>query len=252
MIHVFPLRNIPEITEGDSLAEIFCSEFSFQNGDVIALCSTIVSKAEGRIARLEDFVPSEKAKEIAEKLDKDPRFVQAVLDESEEVLLESPFLLVKARFGNICINAAIDSSNVREGYILLPPKDPEKSAAKIREEIERISGKKVGVIITDTNGRCFRKGVVGFAIGVSGVKAMKDWRNEKDLYGRELEVTVECLADEIAAFANLIMGEGDYGIPAVVFRGLEVSGEGSISEIYRDESEDVIRRIIREWKAKDS
>ncbi len=252
MIHVFPLKNIPEIREGDSLAEIFCSEFSFEDGDVIALCSTIVSKAEGRVARLEDFTPSERAESMAKKLDKDPRFVQAVLNESEEILLENPFLLVKAKFGNICINAAIDTSNVREGYILLPPKDPDNSAAIIKEEIKRISGKKVGVVITDTNGRCFRRGVVGFAIGVSGIKAMKDWRKERDLYGRELEVTVECVADEIAAFANLIMGEGDYGIPAVVFRGLEVDGDGSIREIYRDRSEDVIRRIIREWRTGDS
>ncbi len=134
---------------------------------------------------------------------------------------------------------------MEKGYVLLPPKDPDGSAKKIRDRIREITGKDVGVIITDTNGRCFRRGVVGFAIGVSGVQSMKDWIGKEDLYGNELEVTVECVADEIAAFANLLMGEGGDGIPAVVFRGLSVLGEGSASEIYRDEEEDVIRRCLK-------
>ena len=252
MIHVFPIKSIPEIREGDSLAEIFSSKFSFEDGDVIAVCSTIVSKAEGRMIRVEDMAPSPEAVRIARLVDKDPRLVQAVLDESDEIILEKPFLLVKAKFGNICVNAGIDGSNVRPGHILLPPSNPDRSAERIMKELKKITGKRVGVIITDTNGRCFRRGVVGFAIGISGVQAMKDWRMERDIYGRELEVTVECVADEIAAFANLIMGEGDYGIPAVVFRGLDVSDSGSMDEIYRSESEDVIRRIIREWREKSS
>ena len=248
MIHVFPLRNIPEIKEGDDLAEIFSSTFSFEDGDVLAVCSTIISKAEGRAVRLESITPSELAFKIAESIGRDPRLVQAVIDCSDEIILEKPFLLVKARFGNVCINAGIDTSNVESDHILLPPKNPDESAKKIREKIEQLTGKKIGIVITDTNGRCFRRGVAGFAIGISGIEGMRDWRSMRDRFGRELEVTVECVADEIAGFANLIMGEGDYGIPAVVFRGLEVSGDGSMKEIYRDESEDIIRGIIREWK----
>ncbi len=249
MIHVFPIRNVPEIRKGDDLAEIFTQNFSFENGDVIAVCSTVVSKAEGRIVKVDEITPSNEAIRISRILQKDPRIIQAVLDESNEIILEKPFLLVRAKFGNICINAGIDTSNIEPGYILLPPENPDKSAEEIRKGVENITGKKVGVVITDTNGRCFRKGVVGFAIGVSGIQVMKDWRKMKDLYGKELEITVECIADEIAGFANLIMGEGDYGIPAVVFRGLEVGGEGSMNEIYRNESEDVIRGIIKEWKS---
>ncbi len=245
MIEVIPVKGLPLIKKGDDLAELITRVVEIRDGDVIAICSTVVSKAEGRIKKLSDYNPSEKAKEIAKKIGKPAEFVQAVLDESEEVLIYEPFLLVKAKFGNICVNAGIDASNVEKGYIVLPPKDPDKSAEKIKKRIEEITGKRVGVIITDTNGRCFRRGVTGFAIGISGVKAMKNWIGEKDLYGNVLEITVECIADEIAAFANLIMGEGADGIPAVVFRGLNVLGNGTMDEIYRSEEEDVIRRCLK-------
>ncbi|MBE8538599.1 coenzyme F420-0:L-glutamate ligase [Geoglobus acetivorans] len=252
MIRVFRIEGVPRIRKGDNLAEIFSSLFEFQDGDVLAVCSTVISKAEGRVVRLEDIIPGEHAVKLAEKLGKDERFVQAVLDESKEILLEDPFILTHARFGNICVNAGIDNTNVEKEYLLLPPDDPDGSAERLKNEIERITGKNVGVVITDTNGRCFRKGVVGVAVGISGVKALEDWRGKKDLYGQELEVTVECIADEIAAFANMLMGEGDDGVPAVVFRGLEVLGNGSVKEIYRSEEEDIIRRIIKEWKRENS
>lgn len=252
MIRIYRIEGVPKIKKGDNLAEILTSLFSFEDGDVIVICSTVVSKAEGRVVKIDEIEPGNVARRIAEKIQKDPRFVQAVLDESDEILIEEPFILTKAKFGNICVNAGIDASNVEQGYILLPPENPDESARKIREGIKRLSGKRVGVIITDTNGRCFRKGVAGVAIGISGVKAMRDWRGEKDLYGKELEVTVECVVDEIAGFANLLMGEGADGVPAVVFRGLDIEGEGSMKEIYRDKEEDVIRRIIREWRQRNS
>ncbi len=245
MIRVFPIRNVPKIKEGDDLAYIFSNLFNFEDKDVLAVCSTIVSKAEGRCVKIDEIKASEKAIRIAEKLNKDPRFIQVVIDESDEILIDYPILLTKAKFGNICVNAGVDNSNVEKGYILLPPKNPDNSAKKLRDRIKEITGKKVGVIITDTNGRCFRKGVVGFSIGISGVKALRDWIGEVDLYGNKLEVTVECVADEIAAFANLIMGEGGDGIPAVVFRGLDVMGEGRMDEIYRSEEEDIIRKLIK-------
>ncbi len=244
-VRVYPVK-LPLIKPGDDLAKLIAEAFELEDGDIIAICSTVVSKAEGRIAELKDYDPSDEAVKIAEKLNLEPEFVQAVLDESEEILLDHPFLLVKAKFGNICVNAGIDRSNVEAGKIILPPKNPDESAEKIRRGIERITSSKVGVIITDTNGRCFRRGVVGFAIGISGIKAMRNWMGERDLFGNRLEKTVECVADEIAAFANLIMGEGDWGIPVVVFRGLNLIGEGSMDEIYRSEEEDVIRRSLIE------
>jgi len=244
-VEVIPVKGLPLIKEGDDIAKLLAEKFELMDGDVVVICSTIVSKAEGRVKWLRDYVPSERAREIADKVGKPPEFVQAVLEESEEVLIDSPFLLVKAKFGNVCVNAGIDASNVEEGKIVLPPENPDESARRLRERFKELTGKDVGVIITDTNGRCFRRGVVGFAIGLAGVKAMKDWIGERDLYGRELEVTVECIADEIAAFANLLMGEGGDGIPAVVVRGLDVTGESSMDEIYRSEEEDVIRRCLK-------
>ena len=245
MIEAFIVKGIPLIKEGDDLATIISSRFNLVDNDIVVICSTVVSKAEGRIRDLNSYKPTDKAIKIAEKLGKDAKIIQAVLEESEEVLIDYPILLVKAKFGNICINAGIDASNVERGKILLPPLNPQKSAEEIRNRIEEISGKKVGVIITDTNGRCFRKGVVGFAIGVAGIEAMRDWVGKKDLYGNMLEVTVECVADEIAAFANLLMGEGGDGTPVVVIRGLDLIGDGNVSEIYRSEDEDVIRKLIR-------
>lgn len=245
MIKAFVVKSIPLIKKGDDLASIISSRFEIENKDIVVICSTVVSKAEGRIKDLNDYIPSEKALNIAKRLGKDARIIQAVLDESDEVLIDYPILLVKAKFGNICINAGIDASNVEKGKILLPPLNPQRSAEKIRKRIEELTGKKVGVIITDTNGRCFRRGVVGFAIGVSGVKAMKNWIGKKDLYGNVLEITVECVADEIAAFANLLMGEGGDGTPVVIIRGLDLIGDGSVDEIYRSEDEDVIRKAIK-------
>jgi len=171
---------------------------------------------------------------------------------SEGDVVAYPFLLVRAKFGNVCVNAGIDRSNVEEGYILLPPENPDLSARRLRSAIKEISGCDVGVVLTDTNGRCFRKGVTGFAVGCSGLKPLKNWVGKKDLFGRPLRKTSECVADEIAAFANLLMGEGDYSVPAVVFRGLEKlleTGECEFRTVYRGDDEDVIRRIIKEWQS---
>lgn len=245
-MEVFGLR-LPIIKEGDDIARMIVNAYEVEEGDIIAICSTIVSKAEGRMVKLENYKPTEEAIKIAERIGEDPRFIQAVLDESEEILIDCPFLLVKAKFGNICVNAGIDRSNVEEG-ILLPPKDPDKSAENIRRRIKELTGKDVGIIITDTNGRCFRRGVTGFAIGVSGVKVFRDWVGKRDIYGKPLTKTVECVADEIAGFANLIMGEGDWGIPVVVFRGLDLKGEGKAEHIYRDEREDLIRTCLKKCK----
>jgi coenzyme F420-0:L-glutamate ligase/coenzyme F420-1:gamma-L-glutamate ligase len=246
-VSFIPVEGLPLVREGDDVADLILKRASqlIEDGDIIAICSTIVSKSEGRVRRLEDYRPSEEALRISKRIGKPPEFVQAVLEESDEILVDEPFLLVKARFGNICVNAGIDSSNVEEGKIILPPLNPDRSAERIRRRFEEISGRRVGIVITDTNGRCFRRGVVGVAIGISGLAALKNWIGERDLFGKVLEVTVECIADEIAAMANLLMGEAGNGIPAVIVKGLEAFGEGKAEEIYRSEEEDVIRRKLR-------
>ncbi len=248
-VEVIPIKfPVVRETKIDEIAK-FLSNY-IENGDIVAVCSSLISRAEGRVKKLDEFTPTKKAIEIAKKIGEDARFVQAVLDESEEILIEYPFLLVKSKSGNICVNAGIDRSNVESGFILLLPKDPDKSAEKLRRIFEKM-GFKVGVVITDTNGRCFRKGVTGFAVGASGLITVRNWINSKDLFDNTLKKTQECIVDEIAAFANLIMGEGGDSIPAVVFRGLDfvlsTRSEG-VKSIYRNDGEDIIRRIIREWR----
>ncbi|MEM2325426.1 MAG: coenzyme F420-0:L-glutamate ligase [Archaeoglobaceae archaeon] len=244
-VEFIPVKGLPIIKKGDDIAKMIAEKIELRDEDIVVVCSTVVSKSEGRVRRLSDYNPGLLAIELSTKVGKPAEFIQAVIEESEEILLKEPFLLVKAKYGNICVNAGIDASNIEKGSILLPPTNPDESAERIRKRLQEITGKRVGVIVTDTNGRCFRKGVVGIAMGIAGIYAMRDWRGKSDLYGNVLEVTVECIADEIAAFANLIMGEAGDGIPAVVVRGLKILGNGSVREIYRNEEEDVIRRCLK-------
>jgi coenzyme F420-0:L-glutamate ligase/coenzyme F420-1:gamma-L-glutamate ligase len=215
------------------------SLFELEDGDVLCLASTIVAKAEGRSRSLEDYTPTARAAEIAGAIGKDPRFVQAVLDESADVLLDRPFLLVATRFGHIGVNAGIDQSNVGGDRILLLPKNPSASAEMIRSRL----GKDCAVIITDTCGRPFRCGVTGVAVGFAGMAALRDWRGKRDMHGKALEITLEAIVDEIAGMANLLMGEADDGTPAAVFRGLLYPRSGG--RVFMPEEKDVIRPRLK-------
>lgn len=248
-LNAFTVPDIPLIREGDNLADIICERARLHDHDIIAIASTIVAKAEGRVIELSDVVPSDRALTIAERNDSDPGFVQVVLDESEEILLKSPFLLVKTRNGNICVNAGIDESNIDGDRVILLPENPDLSAKKIRNDIFSITNRKVSVIITDTNGRAFRDGQTGVAIGISGIAPTMDWRGRRDLFGRVLEVANEAIADEIAGTANILFGEGSDGTPVVIIRGLDFYAEqDGIKSIYFPESEDVIRRALLQIK----
>ena len=235
----YVIRGLPLIKEGDDIASLVDSHFGLKDGDVLCIASTIVAKSEGRFRNLEDYNPGTRATEIAENLGKDPRFVQAVLDESAEILLDKPFLLAVTRFGHIGVNAGIDQSNVGEGRILLLPENPSVSAESIRHQLD----KDCAVIITDTCGRPFRCGVAGVAIGYAGIAGLRDWRGERDMHGKVLEITLEAIADEIAGAANLLMGEAGGGTPAVVFRGLKYPRSGG--SIFMPEDEDVIRPRLK-------
>jgi coenzyme F420-0:L-glutamate ligase / coenzyme F420-1:gamma-L-glutamate ligase len=233
------VHGLPIIKEGDDIAHLISSHFELKDGDVLCIASTIVAKSEGRFRNLEDYNPGTRASEIAGKLGKDPRFVQAVLDESSEILLDKPFLLAVTRFGHIGVNAGIDQSNVGEGRILLLPENPSVSAESIRYRL----GKDCAVIITDTCGRPFRRGVAGVAIGHAGIAGLRDWRGERDIHGKALEITLEAIVDEIAGAANLLMGEAGGGTPVVVFRGLKYPRSGVC--IFMSEDEDVIRPRLK-------
>ena len=235
----FLVYGLPVVKEGDDLASLLGSLFQIQDGDVVCIASTIVAKSEGRFRSLDDYNPGPSAIRIAKAIEKDPRFVQAVLDESAEVLFEQPFILSVTRFGHIGVNAGIDQSNVGEGRILLLPKDPQASAERIRSNL----GKDCAVIITDTCGRPFRCGVTGVAIGWSGIAALRDWRGVADMHGRKLEITLEAIADEIAGMANLLMGEAGDGTPVAVIRGLKYPRSGGC--LFMPEEEDVIRPYLK-------
>lgn len=247
----FTVEKIPLIKPGDSLGHLISKRTSLEDHDIVIISSTVVSKSENMIRSIKDIPVTERGRKIALRNNTDPRFVQAVLNESIELLLESPFLLVRMKNGCICVNAGIDHSNVEgSDNILLLPEDSDESARKIKDSLFELTGKKVSVIITDTNGRAFRIGQTGAAIGIAGIKAMRDWRGTKDLFGKILEVKNEGVVDELACFANLLMGEGDGGTPVVVIRGLEMYHESNgIKDILRPEKEDMIKKALRSLSA---
>jgi coenzyme F420-0:L-glutamate ligase / coenzyme F420-1:gamma-L-glutamate ligase len=237
------VNNVPFVKQGDDLTD-FLRDEDLHDGDIVVIASTIVSKAEGLTRSLEGFNPGVRAHRIAAGLNEDPRFIEAVLGQSAEILIEKPFLLVESKFGHICVNAGVDRSNVEEGLVLLLPDDPSKSAQQIRTRIRERYGKNVAVLITDTCGRSFREGQTGVGIGFAGISPMKDWRGMKDLEGKALEITNEGIGDEIAGLANLMMGEGAGGTPIVIVRG--ITYENRPCKVFRSKETDVIRKFIRE------
>ena len=236
--------------KGDDIGRLACERFSFGDGDVLLVASTVVSKSEGRTVRLEDVVPSERARRIAAAKEDDPRFVELVLGESADVVEMGGLLLCRTRFGHVGPNSGLDRSNVEDGVVLLLPIDPLSSARRIADSIYRHQGAVVGVIVTDTCGRPFRRGQTGVALGVWGMPPMRDWRGLRDLYGRELEVTCEAVADELAAASNLLMGEAGGGTPAVVARGLAPeerrTGMPGCDGLYRPDEDDLVYGVLRE------
>lgn len=220
------------IKAGDDVGKIIvevCGNngFSIEDHDVIVVAQKIFSKAEKRVFRLKDVVPSQQAEKLSKVTGKDPRFVELVLRETSTVLKASrEILLVKDRRGLVCINAGIDKSNVEgvENFALLP-ENPDRSTRDCRLAIEKLTGKKVAVVMCDTYSRPFRRGQVNFAIGVAGVNLFRDYRRKKDLFGHVLKVKNVAVVDEVASAAELLMGQGAEATPVVIVRGLGGSVE---------------------------
>ncbi|GAB3037040.1 coenzyme F420-0:L-glutamate ligase [Natronobiforma cellulositropha] len=249
-MHLQAVPDLPEVRPGDDLAALVAERTDLEDGDVLTIASTVVSKAEGRMADLEAFPAGPRASEIATRLtertgeEKDPRFAQAVLEESTDLVMDEPFLLTETRFGHVCVNAGIDRSNVPDHDLLLLPERPGESAARIREALPA----DVAVVVTDTCGRPFRYGQRGVAIGWAGIPASRDWRGEPDRDGRELGVTVQSVVDELASAANLVTGEGAGGTPAVVVRDWEFGDHAGSDNLFRDLESDFVRQALREWE----
>ncbi|USZ67066.1 coenzyme F420-0:L-glutamate ligase [Halorussus salilacus] len=249
---VFAVPGLPEVRPGDDLAALVEQRADLRDDDVVVVASTVVSKAEGRLADLDDFPPSPRAREIAARLEdlsgeqKDPRFAQAVLEESTEIIMEAPFLLTATRFGHVGVNAGIDRSNVGDGDhdLLLLPERPSESADRIRSALSTDSA----VVVSDTCGRPFRHGQRGVALGWAGIPASRDWRGERDRDGHELEVTVESVVDELASTANLVTGEGDDGLPVAVVRDWDFGDHEGSENLFRDVEGDFVRQALRGWE----
>jgi coenzyme F420-0:L-glutamate ligase / coenzyme F420-1:gamma-L-glutamate ligase len=224
------LAGIKLVEPGDDLGAIAAGAFAAnglvpKDGDVLVVAQKIVSKAEGRHVDIAAVRPSDRAIALAAEVDKDPRFVEVVLSESKRVVRRRPgLLIVEHRLGLVMANAGIDHSNVaaEDGgeRVLLLPLDPDGSAQALRDHLFAAFATRVGIIISDSFGRPWRKGTVGVAIGSAGLPALVDLRGHPDLFERPLLVTETGFADEIAAAAGLLMGQADEGVPMVLVRGL--------------------------------
>lgn len=243
------LPHIPHVQPGDDLAAILVASLetarlTLEPGDIVVITSKLVSKAEGRFVDLRTVEPSARARTVAERTRKDPRMVELILRESTAISRMRPdVLIVRHRLGFTLANAGIDHSNVgRDGedWVLLLPEDPDRSAAQIRQRLRDLTGTAPGIVISDSHGRPFRIGTVGVAIGLAGFPAAWDKRGQRDLYGRELRITVTGLGDELAAAAGLVTGQGAEGLPVVLVRGTALpEGDGCAADLVRPEALDL-------------
>ena len=218
-LQVIGVVGLPEVRPGDDLAALIAQRLELEDGDIVIVAQKVVSKAEGRIRNLAEVEPGERARRYADQLPADARIVQVILDESVRVVRDERVLIVETRHGYVCANAGVDHSNVPglEAVTLLP-EDPDASAERLRESLQRLSGREVGVIVADTFGRAWRMGIANVALGVAGTPALLDYRGRPDDFGLELTATVVAVADELACAAELAMGKTGR-VPAAVVRG---------------------------------
>jgi coenzyme F420-0:L-glutamate ligase / coenzyme F420-1:gamma-L-glutamate ligase len=243
-----PLPPLPDVRPGDDLAGMLAAAApaDLAAGDVLVVAHKVVSKSEGRVRRLSDIEPGERARELAEEHRKDARLVQAVLDESVELLrARHGVLICVTRHGLVCANAGVDLSNASgEGEVVLLPDDPDASARRLRGGIELAIGVRPAVVISDSFGRAWRLGQTDVAIGAAGLAPLDAWRGRPDAYGRELRVTEIAIADAVAAAADLARAK-DSREPAVLLRGLgrfvtEADGPGAAA-LRRPRDQDLFR-----------
>ncbi len=263
-INIIGLKDIPLVKKGDDIPMLILEslkimELSLLDGDIIVIAQSLISKSNGRTRNLEEITPSKKALELYKKIStksrnqglplKDPRLIQIILEESKDIIKTEHVLITETKHGFICADAGIDKSNIEgKETISLLPKDSDRDAEKIREEIRKQTLKDVGVIISDSFGRPFRIGAVGVAIGVSGINPVLDMRGKKDLFGYKLQTTMIGQVDSLASAAQIVMGEADEGIPIVLIRGykFEFNREAKIESIIRNKEIDLFREPIDE------
>jgi coenzyme F420-0:L-glutamate ligase / coenzyme F420-1:gamma-L-glutamate ligase len=246
-VRLLCLPGLPEIRCGDDLSEQITiaarqARLRFENGDVLVVAQKIVSKAEGAVVQLQTVVPSTQAQAIAERQKRDPRLVEVILKESQRLVRTDPVLIAETRHGYVCANAGVDHSNVPGGdAVTLLPRDPDQSAKNLAGALRKRTGKRIGVIISDTFGRPWRLGLTNVAIGASGVPVLQDLRGTRDRDGKPLTATILAVADELAAAAGLLMAKSG-GFPVVLIRGYRYKPSTEpATRVIRPANEDLFR-----------
>jgi coenzyme F420-0:L-glutamate ligase/coenzyme F420-1:gamma-L-glutamate ligase len=240
LISIRPVEGLPEIGEGDDLAALIAERARLEDGDVLVVAQKAVSKAEGRVVRLADVEPSERARELAGE--QDARRHELILRESARIVRSRPPLVIsETPHGFVCASAGVDSSNAPEPEtVVLLPLDPDASAARLRERLRELTGAEIGVIVSDSFGRAWRQGTTDVAIGAAGIRPLLDLKGTRDRVGYELHATVIAVADELTGAAELVLGKTDR-VPAAVIRGVDARGEGSARELVMPAERDLFR-----------
>ena len=237
---MIPVRGLPEVREGDDVAGLVAAAAELEPGDVVVVAHKIVSKAEGRVARLAEIEPSPQARELA--AGEDPRRLEVILSESARLVrTRPPLVIAETRHGFVCASAGVDASNAPEAdTVVLLPEDPDASAARLRDRLRELTGAVVALIVSDSFGRAWRQGTTDVAIGCAGLRPLLDLNGERDSVGYELHATVIAVADELAAAAELVRGKLDR-VPVAIVRGYAVRGEGTASELVMPRDRDLFR-----------
>lgn len=240
-VTILPLDGLPEVGAGADIAELVAGARALEDGDVVVLAQKIVSKAEGRIVRLDAVEPSQRARELAGQ-DADARHLETILREAVRVVrMRGALVIAETRHGFVCASAGVDASNAPErDTLVLLPDDPDASARRIRSRIRELTGRSVAVIVSDSFGRAWRQGTTDVAIGAAGLAPLLDLRGTKDAAGYELRSTQIAVADELAGAAELVMGKAA-GVPGAVIRGYRASGEGLARELVMPADRDLFR-----------
>jgi len=242
-IRVIPLRGIPELEEGDDLGALLVESAEttagLESGDIVVVAQKAVSKVEGRVLHLDQVQPSDRARELAG--DEDARRIEVILQESRRIVRMRPptLIIAETRHGFVCASAGVDRSNAKgPSTLILLPLDPDASALRLQTRIRELSRVDVGVIVSDSFGRPFRRGTTDVALGVAGVIPLLDLKGTRDSIGYELHATEIAVADEIAGAAELVMGKTD-GVPAAIVRGLALPGDGSGQDLLMPSERDL-------------
>jgi coenzyme F420-0:L-glutamate ligase/coenzyme F420-1:gamma-L-glutamate ligase len=244
---VIGVEGLPEIRRGDDLARLIVEaarrqDTPLRDRDLLVVSQKIVSKTEGRLVRLSEVTPSDRARAVAEEIGRDPRLVEVILSESRRVVRQDKgVLIVETHHGWVCANAGVDQSNVDADTACLLPEDSDRSAAQLRERLRALTGHDLAIVVADTFGRPWREGLVNVAVGLAGFQPIVSYLGKEDPAGHVLQATILALADELASAAEPVMGKLDR-VPVAIIRGLDWErGEGSSRALMRDPARDLFR-----------